>query len=278
MKVPEYPIRRVEKSPTKKVEQAPNVPIIDIIRHGETEYKQREGGGYIEEPLNTSSPDFELNSHYLDLTDKGIDTMKNTADQLAKMIDKDNEIVLIVSSPSWRAHSSGLVMEQELRTKGINILNKEGEYKFFEALNEAASRFRKIHNKYYDADYNPITPEGDVDEREKRHEVEALAFQQFLRHMNNVYRFLKPETIKMLKGKKLRIVAFTHAEITNNFIPETFDIITSGDYQKRGQILELIPKSKLRAEGSSRTDVRLFPGRDRDGEKGQIMRGFKPKE
>ncbi|OGI68202.1 hypothetical protein A3A05_01345 [Candidatus Nomurabacteria bacterium RIFCSPLOWO2_01_FULL_41_12] len=278
MKTPEYPIKRIEKSPLKKVEQAPNVPIIDIIRHGDTDYKQGRGDDYKRAQLNTSFPGFKLDSEHLDLTRGGIITMKEAALQLVNIIDRANEVVLIISSPSQRAHSSALVVEKELRDNGINILNGTGEFKFAGALDEASSRLDKLRDKYYSKEGNPKTDEGHVDIRDKRHEVEALAFQRFLRHMNNIYKWLKPETLEKIKGKRLRIVCFTHGEITGHFIPEAFHFTAEGGHQKRSQILEILPKSQLIAGKKITTNVKLYPTRERDsGKDGQITRGFKPK-
>ena len=294
MKIPEYPIKKAEQA-SSKIEQESDVPIIDIIRHGETDYKQ----GRNAEPadsfdfesrkkklLNTKTAGFALDSEHLDLTNQGIVTIKETARELVGIIDKKHEVVLIVSSHSWRAHSSALIVEKELRDQGITILNNEGGVKFSQALNEAASRWHKVYSKLDDTEEGrKIVNEAkdDVDVyREERLKMEALSFQRFLRHISNVYRWLKPETSVALKGKRLRIVCFSHAEITRDFIFETLDLDRKDwDIQRRSQILEIIPKSQLPAEGQTVTKVKLYETNKRAqrGQHGdvQVVRGFKPK-
>src|SRR3989344_5306098 len=266
MKFPEYPIRKVEPHPSGDIEQAPDVPIIDVIRHGDTAYKH--GQNAKRELLDTHSPDFELSSQHLDLTDEGIRTIEHTARDLVGMIDKDNEVILIVSSPSWRANSSALIVEKELRNQGINILTSEKEFKFSQALNESSSRDQGIFDRQYDENRNP-RPRADREKfpdanKEKRHTSEALGFQKFLRHTNNLYKYLSPETLKELNGKRLRIICFTHAEITNSFIKESLDLKDSdltkfGNAQDWGQILEIRPQSHLQGTGEVETDVELRP-------------------
>ena len=279
MESPKYPIKKVEKEKVAKLEQQPDVPIIDVIRHGETRYKQRENG-YINKPLDTSSPDFKLDSEHLDLTDRGIASMRATAEQLADMIDRNNEVVLVVSSPSWRAHSSGLVVEEVLRNKGISILNGQGEFKFAEALNDSDSRYEKLRKKEAEDLKSGKYPEPGYDTRQERHKIETLAFQRFLRHMNNIYKWLKPETLAKINGKRLRIVCLTHAEMTNEFISQAFDVESDNDKQARSQILEINPQSQLLASQETLTDVKLHQTRPPVSrgpeEEGQIARGFNP--
>lgn len=222
MKTPEYPIKRIEKSSIKKFEQEPDVPIIDIIRHGETYYKQVFPEDYDVPPtFNPKAADFKFDWEHLDLTPEGIETIESSANQLADIIDIPNEVVLIVSSSTWRTHSSALVLEKVLKERGVNILNFTGEIKLFHTL--AA---------------NPLEYKGELHSRN---------FHRFLRHMNNIYDYLNDDTKRLLKGKKLRVVCLAHKETTGPFLYENAGIIQERG-QIRGQILEIKPRSKLRSK------------------------------
>ncbi len=283
MKMDTYPKNTIEQKAVP-FEQDPDVPIIDFIRHGETAYDQgeyKEGkprkDDYIEGPL-ANAPQFQLDPNYRDLKPEGIKTIKETGKKLSELIDKEGEMVLILSSRAWRANSSALEGEKELRDNleenGANlILNKPGQFKFMEHLNDTLSRAHLIK---------------DEDDRRR---MEAELFEKLLRHLNNIYSWLKPETLEKLKGKRLRIICFTHAEMTSGFLHDTFNTKPkTGDGQKNSQILEIKPQSQIKAGSEVLTNVKLYsiPKNERQGEKdpatadipnpekeAQIKRGFK---
>lgn len=282
MKIEGYPLKIIDK---KKggLEQEPDVPIIDFVRHAETEYKQGEykkerDGSYKRELLDTSSTGFALDSEHMDLNTEGITTMQETARVLLGMVDKEKEVILIVSSPSQRTHSSALIVDKIFRENGVNILNGAGDFRFFESLNETFSRMDNIEDDYIKEGGNKNTKEGMSAIEDKRRKVEASIFLKFLRHMNNIYDYLKPETLEKLKGKRLRIVCFTHAEITRNFIRETFNIPIDEKAQGNSQILEIVPESKLEENKEINTDMRLYPTAKRSGKETQVLRNFIPKK
>ena len=262
MESPKNTISSTEKTDSK-FEQSPNIPIIDVIRHGETERKQNRARFHEAPVLDVDNPDFKLNTEHLDLKEEGIASIKTSADQLVDLIDKEKEIILIVSSPAWRTHSSALVLEKVLREKGINILNEEGKPKFSKAINQHSSFFEKtlkrsfgendttkqIIEEYKEKGYRKglerVLKEFEgVDINKKMDEAENLSFQRFLRHMSNIYNYLSPDTIKKLKGKRLRIVVLAHEETTRGFIEENMPSGTPS--QANSQILEIIPQSKIK--------------------------------
>jgi hypothetical protein len=96
MKFPEYPVGKTERNEAG-MEQMSDVPIIDFVRHAETDYKQGEYkfGRIVQhkrQMLNPNFPGFALNSEYLDLSPEGISTMQETGIELLRLIDKDNEL------------------------------------------------------------------------------------------------------------------------------------------------------------------------------------------
>jgi broad specificity phosphatase PhoE len=292
METSKYPISKIEKPITNKLEQESNVPIIDIIRHGETIRKQNSFGFHKAPLLDKNNLDFKLDIEHLDLDEEGITSIKASANQLIDLIDKKNEIVLVVSSPSWRTHSSALVLEKILREKGVDILNIEGKPKFSKFINQHSSFFEKVLRQNVDDETTKEIIEyyigkgwqegleraekaTGIDMLEKMQEVENLSFQRFLRHMNNIYYWLSSESLQKLKDKKLRIVVLAHEETTRGFIEETMPIDTLP--QENGQILEIVPQSELLAGDKVVTNIKLYPKKERSSEKqGQVERGFNP--
>jgi hypothetical protein len=263
-----------------KFEKASNSPIIDIIRHGETTRKQNKFGFHASLPLDTSNSGFELSAENLDLTDEGIATIEETANQLADLIDKEKEMILIVSSPSWRTHSSALVLEKILRERGVSILNEGKIIKFFNAINQHSSFFDKILVKLFGD--NKTTREVKriykeqgfksgidaanktfgIDINEKMREAEGANFKAFLRHMTNIQGLLSPKTLEKLEGRKLRIVVLAHEETTFNFIKEVMPIGTLS--QDNGQILEIIPRSE---SDDKQEYAKLYPPKKQNSKK-----------
>ena len=282
MRFPEYPIRKLDKQ--EKFEQEADVPIIDIIRHGNTKYREnrqkqsKELGSPLDvEPLdfNPKAHGFKLDEERLDITDTGIGEINDAADQLEKLIDKKKEVVLIASSPNWRTHSSALVLEKALRDKGVDILNAEGEIRHFEQMGEQGALLqRRIRSrdeqKERGENPNPL-PFGSTEA------IEALNFHRFIRHMNNIYQWLRPETKARLEGRRLRVVCLAHQENAMDFLAKTFH----GEQEQiylygNGQIAEFVPKSKMKTGEDTLTKVTMYPTGGHPGEEALLVRGFEP--
>lgn len=276
LETPGYPIKKVERLP-QEIEQEPNVPIIDFVRHGETKYKQRASHNK-ENLLDTSAPGFALDSEHLDLTAQGIQAIRGAANQLP--IDPEKEAVLILSSPDWRAHSSGLVLDDELRKrfgeKGENVI-----------LNTKDPKTGLTQFHFFTEIGSTDTQLGILEKRALSEEIggdrfENLAprnFQRFLRHMNNIDNWITPETKARIKGKKLRIICMTHEEVTLDFVIDTLG--GQPGYERKtlekAQVLEIKPSAKLKVEGSVLTSVVAYPTKSRP-KKAEVVveRGFSP--
>ena len=101
-------VYKIEKtSESKEKEPDLRIPIIDFIRHDKTDYKELQDIGFEFDP---ESEDFKLDTEHLDLNEKGIKGILETAEQLEDVIDKDNEVVILVTSPNYRAQSSTLLI------------------------------------------------------------------------------------------------------------------------------------------------------------------------
>jgi phosphohistidine phosphatase SixA len=294
METSRYPIFKAEYGNNNdKLEQSPNVPIIDIIRHGETTRKQNRNGFHRSPKLDIDHSDVESSPQKLDLNKRGIISMEESANKIINSMDIKNEVVLIVSSPAWRTHSSAIVLERIMRKKGIDILNAKNKPRFSEAINQHSSFFEKVIKKnhtdniiveqiikYYtekgwEAGIEKANEVLSVDVLKKMEEEENLSFQIFLRHMNNIYHWLSPATLEKLKGRKLRIIVLAHEETTREFIKETLS--NNKLSQQKGQILEITPESELIKDTQVATNIKLVPKGKKDSEqKNQVKRGFNP--
>ena len=67
--------------------------ITDFLRHGESAYQEVLMSDEERQQLGDTRP--------ADLTENGIEQVRKTAKELANGIDKENEIVVLWSSPAW---------------------------------------------------------------------------------------------------------------------------------------------------------------------------------
>lgn len=285
-------VYKVEKtSESKEREPDIRVPIIDVIRHGKTDYKELQDIGFEFDP---DSEDFKLDTEHLDLNEKGIKEIIETAEQLEGVIDKDNEVVILVTSPNYRAQSSTLLIEDYLKQKGVNILNPAK--KILKAQN-----LRQITFK--DAESRPEWIKTDKEFREKHPDHKLLAsdkahaeiakmlgkditdifsedydkinqrFQRFLRHMTNLNYWLQDETKESLKDKRIRLVCLTHEELPARFMKQALDTKES---LRKGQILEIQPNKFLKAGEKTDAKVILYPKGKSERKEGNISIEFNP--
>lgn len=267
------------------------VPVIDVIRHGQTEYKELKDPGFRFDP---GAEDFALDAEHLDLTEEGIASVRETAQTLEERIEKEREAVLIISSPNFRAQSTALVIDDYLRSRGISsfegirsskalrqitlqegadidawmtadtALRAEDErhetIPTFERFEAIATRLGKELNEIFKEDVQKI------DER----------FNRFVRHMTNINDWLSDETKAFIQGKRLRIIAVTHEEIPGVFMQKT---LGTTEHMKNAQILELRPNKNLRKGDRNSTDIELLAkGEGSQPRTGRIENQFMPQE
>lgn len=94
--------------------EAPGLPgfVVDFVRHGSTEYQE------YWDAVETGRLDATLE----DLTEKGKQEILKTAEDLALTIDKEQEIVIIASSPRARTLYSARLIADHLKAKGIEVV------------------------------------------------------------------------------------------------------------------------------------------------------------
>lgn len=273
----------IEKAAEKK-EREPNndVPIIDVVRHGKTDYKELNDASFKFDP---DAPDFLLDSEHLDLTEAGIQDVKRSAEQIVSSIEPDKEAVVLITSPNYRAQSSILLIEQVLKQKGITILNSsttgEGEQvaeiKKSNSLKQFTMRDDELQTDWVEAHFN--YHKKNPDDRAsttiaQRHKVMAASigkevadiftkdhgqmgeeFKRWLRHMININAYLQLDTKSVLEGKRMRIIAVTHEERVDDFAKQALGPDTR---VYPAQVLEINPDKKLVRGHSIYASVSLF--------------------
>lgn len=284
---------KIEKSEAEEQEPDIKVPIIDIVRHGKTEYKELQNIGFKFDP---ESKDFKLDTDHLDLTEKGIKGIIETAEQLETAIDKDNEVVILVTSPNYRAWSSALLIEDYLEKKGINILNPAKEILKTQNLKQLTFKDINFRSKWikgykeFKAKYphhETISPDEShvevakmvgkeiMDIFSEDYDKIDLRFQRFLRHMTNLNSWLQDKTKESLKDKRIRLLCLTHAELPARFIKKALK--NHKGSLRMGQILEIQPMKSLKAGEKTEAKVVLYPKGSLKGEESNILIEFNPK-
>ncbi|MFZ1720812.1 MAG: phosphoglycerate mutase family protein [Candidatus Moraniibacteriota bacterium] len=284
------PVSNVERDPRE--ERPIDAPIVDIVRHGETEYKEMLDKDFVFDP---NQEGFALTPEYLDLTSDGIENIRRAAGQLIAAIDLQNEAVLLVASPNYRAQSSALIIADEFKKAGVPLLNGKPK---------TAKNLRQIEVKNPEADmdewmrvalgYRSESEQNagaspDVAYQEVAHRMGRelgdivtedfdaikLRFDRYLRHYGNIRNYLDPKLQDRIADKRLRVISVTHEEIPTMFMREA---LGSAMNLKKAQILEIRPASGLHKKGETiDVDIELVPkaGEDGNTQTASIRRTFK---
>lgn len=283
----ETKIEKIEKIQGREKEPNFDVPTIDIIRHGDTDYKELQKSGF---KINLDDPNFKLDPEHLDLNEKGIQAVRETAEHLADKIDKDKEIVLFITSPQLRAISSMLIIEDVFSSRGINILNSgcgkdedgkaRGYKEFATGLGQLPLVDKEIGSEWLEFAMDHLKnhpeivgrPPAEVHQliavafgRElseiysRSHKEVADGFKRFLRHTINIKKYLRDSTKMDIEEKRLRIVCVTHEERLFDF---AHDALNMKETVKKGQLMEIKPEGNLEKGGETQANVAIF---DKEG-------------
>ncbi len=209
---------------------------VDIIRHGEAKYGQGEVSM----------------SEAQDLTEKGIEDVRASANELADLIQPDEEVE-IWSSPMGRTLETAKIIAETLEQKGVHLRRKgkakESGIKVFEQLSEVKnfswSLFAPLINggeielagkkfivdknltnpnnigypEYFTEDaIKDITPEAKAQLPEE-YVKEIEGFEKFI---DATHRIMKPlSRLKKLNDKSYRVIIVTH-DALSGFIANIF--------------------------------------------------------
>ena len=167
---------------------------VHFVRHGDTDYLE-----------NNFENKEGLDVIPLDLTEEGIEQIKKSGYEIASRIKPEEELVVLWSSPAWRAQGSESVIEDIFREKGIQIYRK--------SIIDSMS---------------PVTKYKDRMEKEESEEkIRENAGRVF-----NWLRYMAESAAKM--QKKLHIVGVSHHEFLNPIREDIFpfDVGIGPGFQK----------------------------------------------
>jgi len=92
-----------------------NILRATLVRHGDTEYLEN---SYFRED------DSVVSMRPIDITEIGAASLEETAEKIAQGLGPQKDIVVLWSSPAWRAQDSEQIIECRIREKGIPIYKK----------------------------------------------------------------------------------------------------------------------------------------------------------
>lgn len=92
----------------QKIEKIPQWESIRVfrVRHGDTPYKEQLGG---------------LEEGGIDLTEKGVQQLEEAANEIAERLDKEGDVISIISSPRQRARDSADIIRRILIERGFSV-------------------------------------------------------------------------------------------------------------------------------------------------------------
>ncbi len=292
----------------RETESNAGVPTLDVVRHGKTAYKELKDPDFKFDP---DAEDFALDADHLDLTPEGIEDIKRMAARLADRIDPEREAVFLFSSPSFRAQSTALIIEQSFREHGIELVNTLPQDEEQDTAPEAGSRIRlshmleqiimkdpsrhsdfsKGHDEYFDKypearDTMPVaTRHADIAAQMgssveelfvKGHDQLDREMKRWIRHMINIESHLGTQTKEILRDKRIRIIGVTHEERIDELAADTFG---EKVHVRRGQMMEIMPTDRLASGTATDAHVTLYEPDGTPAQEQDIRMHFnKPKQ
>lgn len=212
-----FEVQRVEN----KEQFKRNIVVVDFIRHGETEYL---------EDVFSDEEKLQMGSKYpRDLTPEGERQVRENAKIVVDNIDPDNEIVILWSSPAWRAQGAEEIIQELLGERGIEVYKKstistmrsfdQKDQEYMDNLWEELADNGKIDDAVYERD--PM-----FQQKSDRFESQPEVIKRVGRFFNSIRYFVEHAD---LSGKKLHIIGVSHFEFLNPLMEDIFDFRVDDD-------------------------------------------------
>jgi len=204
------------KIESREEEPKHNVIIVDFLRHGTTQYLENSISFEDREALNGKHP--------RDLTPEGELEVKKTVEKIVQKINPETDIVVLWSSPAWRAQGSEEILRELLEEKGIEIY-KDSSIKSMRNFDQHDEEFMKDL-------WDKIAPTGksaelmysrdpELQEKNDKFESQPEVKRRAGRVFNQI-RYLAEHA--NLKGKRLHIIGVTHFEFINPIMEDIFGL------------------------------------------------------
>ena len=203
--------RKIEN---REAEPKHNIVVVDFLRHGSTEYLENFTSEEKKKQMNGEFP--------CDLTPEGEAEVRKTAEQIVQMVDPNNEIVVLWSSPAWRAQGSEDFIRELLTEKGIEI------YK--DSPISSMRNFDQHDKQFMNNIWKKLAPTGksaeviyssDPEFQEKNEKFESQPeVRKRAEKVFNWIRYLSEHAD--LKGKRLHVIGVSHFEFINPIMEDIF--------------------------------------------------------
>ncbi|MEK7589531.1 MAG: histidine phosphatase family protein [Patescibacteria group bacterium] len=215
--------------------------IVDFVRHGGTEYTEE----------------------FPDITERGKEEIRATAEQIAATIDPQQEIVVFWSSSAMRAKGSAEVMKQVFEKHGIEIAKQSSISSLRQMEVKDPDFIFNLFDKIIEEGKNPeeVFLEHETWAGEKSEKVETRT--EIQKRIDRIMNYLRyaAEHINT-QGKRLRIIGTTHFETMQPLIQEIFGKET-GELLKTGEDFEIRMKHN---RNTGDTEVEFsFRGKEKRG-------------
>ena len=216
----------------KESEPKNNVIIVDFLRHGTTEYQEN---------FATHEEKLAMNGDYpRDLTPKGEQEVKETVEKIVHTINPETDIVVLWSSPAWRAQGSEDILRKLLEEHEIPI------YK--DSAIGSMRNFDQHDKEFMNNLWESLAPIGksaeimyarDPEFQEKNEKFESQP--EVKRRAERVFYYIQCLAKNaQLQGKRLRIIGVSHFEFLNPVIEEIFGSkVDTGQGINKGEEMQI---------------------------------------
>jgi len=216
----------------KEAEPKHNVVMVDFLRHGATEYLE-----------NFVSPDDKslMDGKYpRDLTPEGEREVEKTVDRIVHTINPETDIVVLWSSPAWRAQGSEDILRELLEVHGIQVYKDSA----IGSMRNFDQKDREYMNNLWeefvaDGKSPELSYARDPEFQNKNEKFESQP--EVKRRAERVFNYIRYFAEHAnLQGKRLRIIGVSHFEFLNPIIEDIFGTkIEEGEGMKKGEDMSI---------------------------------------
>ena len=199
---------------TKEGEPKHNEIIVDFLRHGDTQYLENSISEKDKEVLDGKYP--------RDLTPEGESQVEKSAEEIVSTINSETDIVVLWSSPAWRAQGSEEILKELLAKKGIDVYKDSSVTSMRNFEQRDMGFINDLLRKIASAGKSPelmYARDPELQEKNDKFETQPEVKRRAERVFNWI-RYLAEHA--NLEGKRLRIIGVSHFEFINPIMEDIF--------------------------------------------------------
>ncbi len=209
-----------------------NVVIVDLLRHGATKYQENFTSHEEKKAMNGKYPK--------DLTPEGEEEVRKTAKEILKKIDPEKDVVVLWSSPAWRAQGSEKIIREILKENNIEVY-KDSSVK---SMRNFDQRDKEFMNNLWE-ELAPTNKSAEImyakdpkfQEKNDRFESQPEVKKRAERVFNQIRRLAENTD---LNNKRLHIIGVSHFEFINPLIEDIFGSdVEKGQGIKKGEDINI---------------------------------------